>query len=66
MGKRGLPVISVFSGGLGLDLGLEKAGFAIRVAVECNRFAADTSTPDVSRQRYMGSMITAPMPSSLR
>ena len=35
-------VISLFSGALGLDLGLERAGFEIRVAVEANKFAADT------------------------
>jgi DNA (cytosine-5)-methyltransferase 1 len=35
-------VISLFSGALGLDLGLEQAGFEIRVAVECNRFAVET------------------------
>jgi DNA (cytosine-5)-methyltransferase 1 len=35
-------VISLFSGALGLDLGLERAGFEIRVAVECNKFAAAT------------------------
>ncbi|MDP3742719.1 MAG: DNA cytosine methyltransferase [Methylotenera sp.] len=37
-----LPVISLFSGALGLDLGLEQAGFTIRVAVECDKHAADT------------------------
>lgn len=37
-----LPVISLFSGALGLDLGLEQAGFEIRVAVECNKLAVDT------------------------
>lgn len=45
-----LPVISLFSGALGLDLGLEQAGFQIRVAVECNRFAAETirlNRPDI-------------------
>jgi DNA (cytosine-5)-methyltransferase 1 len=42
MGKRNLGVLSLFSGGLGLDLGLEQAGFVIRAAVECNRFAVQT------------------------
>lgn len=36
------PVISLFSGALGLDLGLERAGCRIAVAVECNRFAQRT------------------------
>lgn len=36
------PLISLFSGALGLDLGLEQSGFQIRAAVECNRFAAET------------------------
>jgi DNA (cytosine-5)-methyltransferase 1 len=49
--KRAKPsVISLFSGAMGLDLGLEKAGFQIRVAVECNRFAAETirkNRPDI-------------------
>ena len=35
-------VISLFSGALGLDLGLEQAGFRVRAAVECNRFAVET------------------------
>lgn len=51
MPKTDLPVISLFSGALGLDLGLEAAGFRVRVAVECNRFAADTirkNRPDVA------------------
>jgi DNA (cytosine-5)-methyltransferase 1 len=41
MGRRP-TVISLFSGALGLDLGLEQAGFEIRVAVECNKFAVET------------------------
>lgn len=43
-------MISLFSGALGLDLGVERAGFEIRVAVECNRFAAETirrNRPDI-------------------
>src|SRR5687768_12946554 len=39
---RKLPVISLFSGAMGLDLGLEASGLEIVVAVECNRFAAAT------------------------
>lgn len=35
-------IISLFSGALGLDLGLEKAGFKIAVAVESNKYAAET------------------------
>jgi DNA (cytosine-5)-methyltransferase 1 len=42
MSKRQLPVISLFSGALGLDLGLEQAGYTIATAVECNRFAIQT------------------------
>lgn len=40
--ESGLKVISLFSGALGLDLGLQAAGFKLVVAVECNRFAAET------------------------
>lgn len=39
-GKR--PVISLFSGAMGLDLGLEAAGLDIAVALECNPFPVAT------------------------
>lgn len=38
----GLPVISLFSGAMGLDLGLERAGFRVAVALECNPYAVAT------------------------
>lgn len=36
------PVISLFSGAMGLDLGLESAGLDIAVALECNSFPVAT------------------------
>ncbi|MFC1678648.1 DNA cytosine methyltransferase [Elusimicrobiota bacterium] len=40
--RSGKKVISLFSGALGLDLGLEAAGFKLAVAVEPNPFAVET------------------------
>ena len=40
--KNNKTLISFFSGALGLDLGLEKAGFALKAVVECNRLALET------------------------
>ena len=40
--KATRPVISLFSGAMGLDLGLERAGLEIAVAVECNPYAVAT------------------------
>ena len=37
-----IPVISLFSGAMGLDLGLEQAGFEVVVAVECDAQAVMT------------------------
>ena len=42
MDKHELSDISLFTGAMGLDLGLEEAGFQTKVAVECNSFAAQT------------------------
>ena len=48
--------VSLFTGAMGLDLGLEKAGFQIRAAVEANRVAAQTirlnrpDTPVIERR----------------
>lgn len=40
--KKAIPVISLFSGAMGLDLGLEKAGFEVVLAVECDAHAVAT------------------------
>lgn len=40
--KRRLPVISLFSGAMGLDLGLEQSGFEVVLAVECDAQAVAT------------------------
>ncbi len=51
MSNKQLPIISLFSGALGLDLGLERAGFKVAAAVECNPFAAETirkNRPDIA------------------
>lgn len=37
-----LPAISLFSGAGGLDLGVEAAGYSVRVAVELDRDACET------------------------
>lgn len=42
MAKQQFSVISLFSGAMGLDLGMEAAGFKVVVAVECNKYAAET------------------------
>lgn len=40
--NKSIPVISLFSGAMGLDLGLEQAGFKIVLAVECDAQAVAT------------------------
>lgn len=42
MPARKPSIISLFSGALGLDLGLEKAGFNVVVAVENDKYASET------------------------
>ena len=41
-GKKDFNTISLFSGAMGLDLGLEKAGFKIRACVEMDKYACST------------------------
>lgn len=38
--KKSYNAISLFSGAMGLDLGIEKAGFDIKVCCEMNKHAA--------------------------
>ncbi len=40
--KKYYNAISLFSGAMGLDLGIEQAGFKIRVCCEMNKWAAET------------------------
>lgn len=40
--NKKIPVISLFSGAMGLDLGLEQAGFEVVLAVECDAQAVAT------------------------
>ena len=40
--KNEFATISLFSGAMGLDLGVEKAGFNIKVCVEFDKWAAET------------------------
>lgn len=50
MDDKVLPIVSLFSGALGLDLGLERAGFRVRVAVDPDKYAAETirrNRPDI-------------------
>jgi site-specific DNA-cytosine methylase len=54
--------ISLFLGAMGLDLGLERAGLAVRTCVELNKLAcrtirANTAIPVPSRVLYDGQQI---------
>ena len=46
---RGPNLISLFSGALGLDIGLENAGFNLRALVECNSLAVQTAKENLDR-----------------
>lgn len=49
--NKTIPVISLFSGAMGLDLGLEQAGFKVVLAVECDAQAVATiklNRPDLT------------------
>lgn len=49
--NKTIPVISLFSGAMGLDLGLEQAGFKVVLAVECDAHAVATiklNRPDLT------------------
>ena len=58
-GKNGMkrPVISLFSGAMGLDLGLEAAGLDIALALECSTFPAAT----IARNRPSLPLIDKPI-----
>jgi len=40
--RKTIPVVSLFSGAMGLDLGLEQAGFEVVLAIECDAQAVAT------------------------
>lgn len=57
MRKKGHYVISLFSGAMGLDLGLEREGFEIRVAVETAKTAVATIKRNKPNLPVIGSPI---------
>jgi DNA (cytosine-5)-methyltransferase 1 len=66
--KAGNPggVISLFSGALGLDLGLERAGFVVRVAVEADSHAANTIRVNRPHIPLVAERIEKTSPDSIR
>jgi DNA (cytosine-5)-methyltransferase 1 len=54
MADQELPAISVFSGGGGLDLGVARAGFQTRVAVEWERYACMALRRNQGLQQEVG------------
>jgi DNA (cytosine-5)-methyltransferase 1 len=59
-------VISLFSGALGLDLGLEAAGFELRAAVEADRRAAATILTNRSNLPLIAERIEDTTPNAIR
>lgn len=57
MKRENLNTISLFSGALGLDLGLEQAGFTTRVTVEINESAINTIKANKPNLPIIGSAI---------
>ncbi len=49
--RKSRNVVSLFSGALGLDIGLENAGFNLRSIVECNDLAVQTARANLKRQK---------------
>ncbi|RLF03711.1 MAG: hypothetical protein DRK00_08385, partial [Thermoprotei archaeon] len=41
-GMRGPPMISLFTGAMGLDLGFERVGFEVSLALDVNKFVCET------------------------
>lgn len=61
MPKKALPkknnsliTLSMFSGGGGLDLGFAAAGYAIRVAIEIDKYACGTLELNEGKRRFLG------------
>jgi len=57
MPSRNNSIISLFSGAMGLDLGLEKAGFKTRVAIETNTVAVTTIKSNKKRLPVINAQI---------
>lgn len=55
--RRPVKIVSLFSGAMGLDLGLEKAGFRLAVAVECDPVAVATIQANKPRLRVIANRI---------
>lgn len=50
--NKRLKAISLFSGAMGLDLGIEKAGIEIKLCVELNKQAVNVSTANNNSNNF--------------